>query len=191
MKKSFNLILLVVCSFVYSQEELKDKLPYYEVPEYAEEFTAGTTAARMVDALGFRYYWASKDLNEKDLAYRLNEKGRSTAETINHIYELSIIIVNSTLQKPNSRGDKVEMTYKEKRTTTLNNLKKASDILHVSNDISQFKIIFGEQKIPFWNQINGPIADAIWHCGQIAVYRRVTKNPINPKVNHFTGKIRN
>ncbi len=191
MKKSFNLILLVVCSFVYSQEELKDKLPYYEVPEYAEEFTVGTMAARMVDALGFRYYWASKDLNEKDLAYRLNEKGRSTAETINHIYELSIIIVNSTLQKPNSRGDKVEMTYKEKRTTTLNNLKKASDILHVSNDISQFKIIFGEQKIPFWNQINGPIADAIWHCGQIAVYRRVTKNPINPKVNHFTGKIRN
>ncbi len=83
------------------------------------------------------------------------------------------------------------MTYKEKRTATLNNLKKASDILHVSNDISQFKIIFGEQKIPFWNQINGPIADAIWHCGQIAVYRRVTKNPINPKVNHFTGKIRN
>ena len=191
MKKSFNLILLVVCSFVYSQEELKDKLPYYEVLEYAEEFTAGTMAARMVDALGFRYYWASKDLNEKDLAYRLNEKGRTTAETINHIYELSIIIVNSTLQKPNSRGDKVEMTYKEKRTTTLNNLKKASDILHVSNDISQFKIIFGEQKIPFWNQINGPIADAIWHCGQIAVYRRVTKNPINPKVNHFTGKIRN
>ena len=106
-----------------STEELKDKLPYYEVPEYAEEFTAGTMAARMVDALGFRYYWASKDLNEKDLAYRLNEKGRSTAETINHIYELSIIIVNSTLQKPNSRGDKVEMTYKEKRTTTLNNLK--------------------------------------------------------------------
>ncbi len=191
MKKSFNLILLVVCSFVYSQEELKDKLPYYEVLEYAEEFTAGTMAARMVDALGFRYYWASKDLNEKDLAYRLNEKGRTTAETINHIYELSIIIVNSTLQKPNSRGDKVEMTYKEKRTATLNNLKKASDILHVSNDISQFKIIFGEQKIPFWNQINGPIADAIWHCGQIAVYRRVTKNPINPKVNHFTGKIRN
>ena len=191
MKKSFNLILLVVCSFVYSQEELKDKLPYYEVPEYAEEFTAGTMAARMVDALGFRYYWASKDLNEKDLAYRLNEKGRSTAETINHIYELSIIIVNSTLQKPNSRGDKVGMTYKEKRTATLNNLKKASDILHVSNDISQFKIIFGEKKIPFWNQINGPIADAIWHCGQIAVYRRVTKNPINPKVNHFTGKIRN
>ena len=191
MKKSFNLILLVVCSFVYSQEELKDKLPYYEVLEYAEEFTAGTMAARMVDALGFRYYWASKDLNEKDLAYRLNEKGRTTAETINHIYELSIIIVNSTLQKPNSRGDKVEMTYKEKRTATLNNLKKASDILYVSKDISQFKIIFGEQKIPFWNQINGPIADAIWHCGQIAVYRRVTKNPINPKVNHFTGKIRN
>ena len=33
MKKSFNLILLVVCSFVYSQEELKDKLEEHNVDE--------------------------------------------------------------------------------------------------------------------------------------------------------------
>ena len=31
----------------FSQEEKAD-LPYYEVPDYPEEFTAGTVAARMV-----------------------------------------------------------------------------------------------------------------------------------------------
>lgn len=191
MNRIVLIVLTFFCISVYSQDQSKVKLPYYEVPEYAEEFTAGTMAARMVDALGFRFYWASYNLNEKDLNYKLNEGGRSTAETINHIYDLSKIIVNSTLKKPNSRGDKDEMTYNEKRSKTLQNLKIAADILRESSDISQFKIIFGEQKIPFWNQVNGPIADAIWHCGQIAIYRRATGNPINSKVNHFTGRVGN
>ena len=190
MKNTFKIFALILCTSVFSQEESKDKLPYYEVPEYSKEFTAGTMAARMVDALGFRFYWASNDLTEKDLAFKLNEDGRSTTETIDHIYDLSKIIVNSTLKKPNSRGDKEEMTYTEKRAVTLKNLKTAAEILRTSDDISEFKIIFGEQKIPFWNQVNGPIADAIWHCGQIATYRRASGYPINPKVNHFSGKVR-
>jgi len=75
------------------------------------------------------------------------------------------------------------------RLRTLQNLKTASDILRESDDISEYKIIFGDQEIPFWNQVNGPISDAIWHCGQLVIYRRSTGNPINPKVNHFSGKI--
>jgi len=190
MKNALILLALILSASVYTQEISKDKLPYYQVPGYSKEFTAGTVAARMVDALGFRFYWASHNLSEKDLEYRLNENGRSTQETINHIYDLSKIIVNSTLKKPNSRGDKNEMTYAEKRAATLKNLKIAAEILRTSEDISEFKIIFGEQKIPFWNQVNGPIADAIWHCGQLVSYRRASGNPINPKVNHFTGKVK-
>lgn len=79
------------------------------------------------------------------------------------------------------------MTYEEKRAATLKNLKTASNILHVSDDISEYKIIFGERQIPFWNQVNGPISDSIWHCGQIAVFKRASGNPINSKVDHFTG----
>lgn len=185
----FSIVLLTHINLCLAQST--DNLPYYDVPEYAETFTPGTMAARMVDALGFRFYWATYDLKEKDLAYKFNDDGRSTEETINHIYDLSKIIVNSTLKQPNSRGEKDEITYAEKRAKTLHNLKKAADILRSSNDISEYKIIFGERKIPFWNQINGPIADSIWHCGQLAIYRRASGNPINPKVNHFTGKINN
>lgn len=189
MKYLICILALFMSCVVVSQEQEEERIPYYEVPEYSKEFTAGTMAARMVDALGFRFYWASKDLTEKDLEYKLNDDGRSTSETIDHIYDLSKIIVNSTLKKPNSRGDKEEMTYEEKRVATLQNLKTVANILRQSDDISEFKIIFGEREIPFWNQVNGPIADAIWHCGQIAVFRRATGNPINSKVNHFTGKI--
>ena len=41
---------------------------------------------------------------------------------------------------------------------------------------------------PFWNMINGPISDAIWHSGQVVANRRASGNPINPKVNVFIGK---
>jgi hypothetical protein len=180
------LVLLMSVSG-FSQEERTD-LPYYEIPDYPKEFTAGTMAARMVDALGFRYYWASDSLTEKDLAYRANADGRSSEETIQHIYDLSKIIVNSTLKKPNSR-EKEDLSYIVMRSKTLNNLKTAAAILKESADISQYKIMFGDQEIPFWNQVNGPIADAIWHCGQLVIYRRTTGNSMNPKVNHFTGKV--
>jgi len=187
MKNIIFLFVLIIAQVSSAQTEID--LPYYELPESSEEFTAGTVAARMVDALGFRYYWASDSLTEKDLAYKANDEGRTTEEIIKHIYDLSKIIVNSTLKQPNSK-DKEELSYTEMRIKTLVNLKTSADILRESDDISQFKIIFGEQEIPFWNQVNGPIADAIWHCGQIVIYRRTTGNPINPKVNHFSGKVK-
>lgn len=186
MKRLILIVFLLAVNIVVAQS--KEELPYYEISEYSEEFTAGTVAARMVDALGFRFYWASDSLTDKDLAYKANDEGRSTEETIQHIYDLSKIIVNSTLKQSNSR-EKESLSYEDMRSRTLKNLKTAADILRVSDDISQYKIIFGEQEIPFWNQINGPIADAIWHCGQIVIYRRTTGNPMNPKVNHFLGKV--
>jgi hypothetical protein len=93
------------------------------------------------------------------------------------------------LKQPNIK-EKEELTYTELRSKTLHNLKIAADILRTSDDISQFQIISADHEIPFWNQINGPISDSIWHCGQLAVYRRSTGNPINPKVNHFLGNIK-
>ncbi|MDN3493471.1 hypothetical protein [Winogradskyella bathintestinalis] len=166
-----------------------EKLPYSEMPEYPKEITASTIAARMVDALGFRFYWASDSLIEKDLNFKANADGRTSFETIQHIYDLSQIIVNATLNRSNSSNDN-DLNYLELRSKTLHNLKSAADILRNSDDVSQFKIKFGEREFPFWNQINGPITDAIWHCGQLSIYRRTTGNPINPKVNFFTGKLR-
>jgi len=190
MKQYPILFFICITTTLVAQNISEERLPYYEIPEYSETFTAGTVAARMVDGLGFRFYWASEGLSEKDLEYQPNDDVRSTAETIDHILNLSYVIVNSTLKKANGEVDKSDMTFNQKREQTLLNLKTAADILRQSDDISQFKIIFGEREIPFWNQINGPIADAIWHCGQIASFRRSSGNPISSKVNHFSGTVK-
>ena len=58
-----------------------------------------------------------------------------------------------------------------------------------SDDIPQYKIIFGTKEVPYWNNSNEPISDSIWYCRQLASSRRVTGNLISPKVNHFSGKV--
>ena len=192
MKTYIIILSLTIFSInmINAQDKMEKKLPYYEIPEHSEKYTAGTVAARMVDGLGFRYYWATEGLREEDLAYKPSEDGRTTAETVDHIYGLTKVIVNSTLKKPNSRAEEPEMTFAEKRKKTLENIKMAADILRVSEDISEFKIIFGENEFPFWNQLNGPIADAIWHCGQVISFRRSSGNPYNSKASVFSGKVR-
>jgi len=190
MKKILFLCLLITCQ-IQSQNDMKPELPYYEIPDYPESYTAGSVAARMVDGLGFRYYWATEGLRDEDLVFRPNDMARTTGETIDHILGLSKVIVNATLKKSNdSNNEDSELTFDDKRKLTLENIKTAADILRNSEDISQFKLIFGEREFPFWNNINGPIEDAVWHCGQIVSFRRSSGNPYNSKASLFSGKVR-
>ncbi|MCF6295427.1 MAG: hypothetical protein L3J25_07035 [Flavobacteriaceae bacterium] len=192
MRTYISILVVIIFSInvIDAQNKMEEKLPYYELPDYSETYTAGTVAARMVDGLGFRYYWATEGLRDEDLAYKPSEDGRTTEETIDHIYSLTKVIVNSTLNKPNTKAEEPEMTFAEKRKKTLENIKIAADILRVSKDVSEFKIIFGTNEYPFWNQLNGPIADAIWHCGQVISFRRSSGNPYNSKASVFSGKVR-
>jgi len=193
MRTVFILVCLACFVSSFSQDKVDKELPYYEIPEYPEIYTAGTVAARMVDGLGFRYYWATEGLREEDLAFKPNEDARTTAETIDHLYGLTNVIKNATLKQPTIGGQaQPELTFEEKRKKTLENIKTAADILRTSTDLTEFKMIFknsnGTKEYPFWNEINGPIADAIWHCGQVVLLRRSSGNPFNSKVSVLRGK---
>ena len=203
MKTNFLLFALLSAGpTLYSQEATDkpaqtDTLPYYEIPEYPAEYTAETVAARMIDGLGFRYYWATEGLRPEDLAFKPNDEARTTEETIDHIFGLSAVIVNAMRKIPNLRsGEETSaLAFEVKRRTTLENLKAASDILKSgTSSLEEYKIIFqnGDQRTeyPFWNEINGPIADALWHCGQVVSFRRSSGNPFNSKVSVFSGKLR-
>ena len=183
-------LLILICLMTYqiqSQTDMTSKLPYYEIPDYPESYTAGSVSARLLDGLGFRYYWATEGLNEDDLKYKPSAEARTNGETVEHILGLSKVIVNATLKKGNEGNDDVsEMAFAEKRQETLINIKTAADILRNSEDISQYKLIFGELEFPFWNNINGPIADALWHCGQVVLLRRASGNPYNSKAVSYT-----
>lgn len=194
-------IILIFCCIIFNisnliaQDMKTNDLPYAEIPEYPETYTAGSVSARMVDGLGFRYYWATEGLRAEDLVYKPSEKGRTCAETIDHLYGLSTVIVNATTKTVNDRTVKqVELSYEEKRKKTLQNFKIASDILRKSIDLSGFKLVFKSEKgsveYPFWNNINGPIADALWHTGQVVLLRRASGNPFNSKASVFAGKVR-
>jgi hypothetical protein len=181
--KKITLLFAFMTSIGMAQD--KEILPYYEIPEHADNYTAGSVASRMLDGLGFRYYWATEGLRVEDLAYKPSESGRTSAETIDHLLGLSNFIRNSISTEKSSDSTEV-LTFIEKRKQTLLNIKKASEILRTIDDVSQFD----NDRFPFWNIINGPTSDALWHCGQVVMLRRASGNPFNSKVNVFSGKLR-
>lgn len=161
------------------------KLPYYEIPEYHEAaYTANSVAARMIDGLGFRYYWATESLRDEDLNFKPSETGRATIETIAHIYGLSKFIRNSVLSD-NKDTNMSELAFEDMRKQTLLNLKVVSEVLYNTDMPFQLE----NTEVPFWNIISGPISDALWHCGQVVLLRRSSGNPFNSKVNLFSGRV--
>lgn len=185
MIKRLYIFSIFLVNLINAQETNKESLPYYEIPDYPETYTTGTVAARMMDGLGFRYYWATESLRSEDLNYKPNESGRATYETIAHIYGLSKFIRNSVLEN-NKDETNEELSFEAKRKQTLINFKIVSDALKNTNE--PFKL--EDTEVPFWNIINGPIADALWHCGQVVLLRRSSGNPFNSKVSVFNGKLR-
>ncbi len=189
MRKFITLVLLFNTIESFSQEDL----PFYEITNYPESYSSGNVVSRMIDGLGFRFYWASEGLREKDLKYRISPDSRSAQEIIEHIHVLSQIILNSLQNKPTLSGNEQKFNFVELRKKILKNLETSSNILKTSKDLSKFKIVFqrdgSTSEFPFWNQINGPIEDAVWHSGQLVMLRRASGNPFNSKASVFTGKV--
>ena len=188
--KKIILILFLTINTMNSQE----KLPFYEITEIPNEINSTNLMVRMIEGLGFRYHWATENITEKDLKYRPSKDAMSNYETIEHIYDLSNTIYNSSKSLPNIRSKKkTSMDFISLRKETLNNLKLTCEVFKSFNDedLKNVKIIFqgnsGNYEFPIWNLINGPISDAIYHTGQLVSFRRTSGNPIPKGVNVFLG----
>lgn len=188
--------ILLSISFLFLMKFTQaQSLPYYEIPEAPKEYTAGTVTSRTIDGLGFRYYWATQGLTEKDLVFKPNEEARTSLETVKHILDLSVMTLSAVTGDKLVFPKKDMLSFVEMRKTTLHNFKKASNILKASKDISIYvmKLNRGNGKVEeyeFWNQLNGPISDAIWHCGQLVSFRRSSGNPFPKGVSLLTGKVK-
>jgi len=188
-------ISLFIFTFFFNMNA--QELPYKEIPDYPDTYASGNIIARMIDGLGYRYYWATEDLTKKDLAYRPTKESRSFLETLEHIYEMSETILESEKAEPSVRPKNFsKYSFEELREKTLENLEKASAYAldKTVDDVSNFKIIYlrGDKKteFPYWNMLNGMLSDCIYHTGQLVLMRRTSGNPQNPKVNVFSGKTR-
>lgn len=191
------LILAVASAFQgLSQSAGTDSLPYAAIPDYPGEYSAQGITARLTDGLGFRYYWATAGIRDEDLTYRPGTSGRNFRETMEHIYNLSLVILNAARKEGNDTRTMPDSPVKvsELRQITLKNIATASKLLAASDNLEAHPVRFtsarGDAEFPFWNLINGPIADAIWHCGQLAVLRRASGNPVDPAISFLEGKLK-
>tara|TARA_B110000003_G_scaffold91077_1_gene93248 strand:+ start:12919 stop:13563 length:645 start_codon:yes stop_codon:yes gene_type:complete len=191
-KNCFTLLfILSVMNNSYSQSNL----PLSKIPEAPKEISSSTVTARMVQGVGFRYYWATEGLTAKDLSYRPSEDAQSSYETLEHIYSLALMINNAGDSTPNIRPlEEIPENFMSLRKETLSQLDMAIEkILSADQkDIESMKIIFqresDQSSFPVWNLINGPISDAIYHTGQIISFRRTSGNPVAKGVNVFLGE---
>lgn len=190
-----NILITFIFLFTLSINAQTDKkeidMPFSEIGEYPTDFSQANIISRMIEGLGYRYYWATKSLTENDLNYKSSEDARSTIQIIEHIYSLTMMI-SSSFEKKEFKFTSVTYNYDELRTKTLLKLKYIHDELRSNPDFSQLFIKFErggiKMEFPFWNQINGPISDALWHCGQVVMNRRSSGNPLQSGVNVFVGK---
>ena len=202
MKLKFLLFICLVFLCLSSAKAIEseytmhmDTLPYYEIPDAPEMYNAATVAARMVDGLGFRYYWATEGLRAEDLAHEPGNDGQSCSSVIEHVLGLSRFVLRTVKgEVHDNTREYPELNFEGQRTETLKNLKEASEILRNTGDLSAKKIVFKRgdttSEMPFWNILNGPLSDAIYHTGQIVSFRRTTGNPTNTNISQFRGKVK-
>lgn len=190
MKPTYLTVLLSLTSLTALAQS---DLPFREIPDHPETYTAELVAARMIEGLGLRYYWATDGLTSVDLEFRPTGESRSTRETLEHIFELCQIVLTATRKEDYIRVEVSDLAFEELRKTTLENLEEIrSTLTDEGASLQDFNLTSGsgenQTTIPFWLFINGPIEDAVWHVGQVVSFRRSSGNPLKARVSFFSGK---
>ncbi len=187
-------IIVLVATIIAVNSSAQTKPYYYQIPDTPAVYTAATVAARLVDGLGFRYFWATEGLTEKDLGFRPSKDARTTLETLQHIDGLTNILLNSVSKQPTktSGAANKKLSFAELRKQTLQQIQTASELLKQPGAKPEdMDMIFegnsSKQEFPFWNLINGPLADALWHVGQVVSFRRSSGNPFPKGVSVLQG----
>ncbi len=190
MRFCFYLFLLTN-TFIMAQ----DKLLMDEIPTPPTTLKAGDIISRMIQGLGYRFYWASMDLRTKDLSYRPSKEAASSLETLQHIYGLSLMILNAYSSTPNKRPlIWLPKDYRVLRRSILYNLNQSAQLYSGKSEeeVQKMNVVFEKDgkisRFPVWNLLNGPLSDAIYHTGQLVSFRRTTGNPIQKGVSVFLGK---
>ena len=61
----FRIYFLIIYVFSLNvSSSAQSELPYKEIPSYPANYTQGTVISRMIDGLGYRYYWATENLRD-------------------------------------------------------------------------------------------------------------------------------
>ncbi len=163
-------------------------LPFADISTPPEKVSSGTVLARMVEGLGFRYRWATEGLREADLEFAPSVECMPLRKLLEHVLGL-VTFADAGFGGPKSDGLPAPRDVDGLRTATLARLDalRTRALAMSDADLAACRIDGKGEKLPFWYLINGPLADALTHVGQINSWRRLAGNPW-PGANVFMGK---
>ena len=153
---------------------------YHHIPPDPDDVSGITVLVRLLDGLGFRFRWSTEGLSDDDYEFRPASDCMSIGELVGHVWGLVNWVSLSVGLDEFERGDDVSIT----RERVLEIIYALREALRSMSDEDLGDITIDER--PFWHIINGPIADALTHVGQINSFRRLAGKP-TPKANVFIG----
>ena len=157
-----------------------NELPYTKIPEPPREMSAATVLVRLVDAIGFRYRWATEGLREEDMNFQPCSTSMKVRELLAHIQGL--LSISESYLTDAERVEIGSLNLYERRRRTLDTVLRIRDFLLMLDDDylaeREYKVPWATEPLPVWYLINGPLSDALTHIGQVASWRRINNNPI-------------
>jgi len=151
---------------------------YETLPPIPEKLNGSTVLVRMIDGLGFRYRVATEGLTENEFHFRPIEGSM-------------ILFWITKAFNANLKTDATLNTFDDYRNATLEICHNLRTIIAAMSEAEiETKTLYLkrlDKGLPIFNIINGPVADALTHVGQINSWRRMAGNPVS-KVSPLTGE---
>jgi hypothetical protein len=73
---------------------------YHRIPIYPDHVSATSVLTRLLDGLGFRFYWATEGLRVEDYGFRPAKDTMSIGELVIHVWSLVNWVSSSTFNRP-------------------------------------------------------------------------------------------
>jgi hypothetical protein len=156
-------------------------LPFRSIDGYPAQVGGPSVMARLLDGLGFRFYWATEGLTDLEYAFSPGQGCQSIGQLVGHIWGLTNWVYLAVFGEGEHRPEGAS----SQRAHALEMLYELRERLASMDDTALEAITIDGR--PFWHMINGPLADALTHVGQINAFRRLAGNP-TPRAGLFTGE---
>jgi hypothetical protein len=163
----------------FQENGMSEDLPFKRIDSYPAQLNGPSVIARLLDSLGFRFYWATEGLTDREYGFSPGQGCQSIGQLVGHIWSLANWTGIAVFGQSENRPQKPQM----QREHALRMLRKLREHIVALDDQALEAITIDDY--PFWHVINGPIADALTHVGQINAFRRLAGNP-TPKAGLFT-----
>jgi hypothetical protein len=162
--------------------------PYRFLPPAPGSISCGAIISRLLDGIGFRYHWATEGLADADMQFSPAPGSMNLGELLRHIHALlhwvGLAAGMAPEEGPMPFADGIVV-----RARTLALARELSGRFGRMTDgaLAEFALRTDRgDRFPFWNILNGPLADSLTHIGQVVSWRRILGKPV-PQADVFRG----